>query len=72
MERFVVRRARSPQRPRSARPQPPALRQAPIEALRAGPGGARPLRGLRGGVGGVLRPPRRQTHLQTVVLLRYS
>lgn len=68
MERFVVRRARSPQRPRSARPQPPALRQAPIEALRAGPGGSRPLRGL----GGVLRPPRGQTRLQTLVLLRYS
>lgn len=54
MERFVVRRARSPQRPRSARPQPPALRQAPIEALRAGPGGAWPLRGL--GWGGSCGP----------------
>ncbi|OXB64584.1 hypothetical protein ASZ78_016036 [Callipepla squamata] len=35
MERFVVRRARSPQSPRRARAQPRAYRQATLESLKA-------------------------------------
>lgn len=55
MDRFVVRRARSPQSPRRAAPGPRACRQVTLESLKAGHrregAGARPGRGGGGAAG---------------------
>lgn len=53
MERFVVRRARSPQSPRRVRSEPRSYRQATLESLKASPravrSGSRSLRRVGSG-----------------------